>query len=345
MAAMTAIVLVIALMSGVVLASNIFKNPSAETGPSIGNTLVAFNPYDQEGRWHKGQLHCHSYLSDGSMSPDAVVARYAELGYDFVASTDHGIIAYPNGSILVIGSEYGKGSAETSPLPHIGALNISTIPSEDLGVDQRIANILGQGGFAIINHPASSGFLMGDPVWSTIPNYTGVELMSYSDNDYTIAQWDNLLTQGKRIWGVADDDSHDIGSMNVRWVMVRVPGNLTTDKILDALRQGSFYSSQGPTIKDIEVSNNIIKVTSPGADRISFYGSGGKLLYTRTGGEVSYQITGTEGYVRAEVDHAGKKAWTEPVFVKKADSGTIANQSITLELIALPWSTRPLPAA
>src|SRR3972149_4893317 len=37
----------------------------------------------------KGNLHTHTHLSDGLFSPEAVIARYRQLGYDFLAITDH----------------------------------------------------------------------------------------------------------------------------------------------------------------------------------------------------------------------------------------------------------------
>jgi hypothetical protein len=37
----------------------------------------------------KGQLHAHSSLSDGSLSPQELVRVYEDLGFDFLAITDH----------------------------------------------------------------------------------------------------------------------------------------------------------------------------------------------------------------------------------------------------------------
>lgn len=38
----------------------------------------------------RGNLHTHTLLSDGLLSPDEVIARYRNLGYDFLAITDPG---------------------------------------------------------------------------------------------------------------------------------------------------------------------------------------------------------------------------------------------------------------
>ena len=44
---------------------------------------------DETDVWLKGQLHAHSTLSDGSLSPQELVRVYEDLGFDFLAVTDH----------------------------------------------------------------------------------------------------------------------------------------------------------------------------------------------------------------------------------------------------------------
>ena len=40
-------------------------------------------------KWYKGNLHCHTYWSDGRAFPDQAIASYRDAGYDFCAVTDH----------------------------------------------------------------------------------------------------------------------------------------------------------------------------------------------------------------------------------------------------------------
>jgi hypothetical protein len=54
--------------------------------------LVACQTSDQ-GRWYKGNLHTHTLWSDGNHFPEMVVDWYASRGYDFLALTDHNIVA------------------------------------------------------------------------------------------------------------------------------------------------------------------------------------------------------------------------------------------------------------
>jgi histidinol phosphatase-like PHP family hydrolase len=42
-----------------------------------------------KGRYFRGNLHCHSDLSDGKRTPADVVAAYHDAGYDFIVLSDH----------------------------------------------------------------------------------------------------------------------------------------------------------------------------------------------------------------------------------------------------------------
>ncbi len=44
-------------------------------------------------KWYKGNLHCHSYWSDGDAFPEVVMEWYKSHGYQFISLTDHNILA------------------------------------------------------------------------------------------------------------------------------------------------------------------------------------------------------------------------------------------------------------
>jgi hypothetical protein len=49
---------------------------------------------------------------------------------------------------------------------------------------------------------------------------------------------------------------------------------------------------------------------------IQFIGQGGRVLKEAVSSPAQYDITGSEGYVRARIlDSNGRMAWTQPVFV------------------------------
>src|SRR5947209_6191196 len=56
--------------------------------------LMESLPFDKPGRFWRGNLHTHSTLSDGALSPEEVCALYRDAGYDFLALTDHFLERY-----------------------------------------------------------------------------------------------------------------------------------------------------------------------------------------------------------------------------------------------------------
>ena len=149
--------------------------------------------------------------------------------------------------------------------------------------------------------------------------------------------WDILLSQGKHIWAVADDDSHDyhnledINSMRpgLAWIVVRAD-QLTAQAITDSIAKGDFYASNGVVLDDITASDRqlTIRIDPSGSAPIlpgwksdsrfatCFIGKGGRVLAEVGGLTARYVVRGDEGYVRARItDSNGRQAWTQPVFV------------------------------
>lgn len=54
--------------------------------------LMANSSFAQE-KYYKGNLHTHSYWSDGDEFPEMIMEWYKNKGYDFLALSDHNIIA------------------------------------------------------------------------------------------------------------------------------------------------------------------------------------------------------------------------------------------------------------
>lgn len=54
--------------------------------------LVAV-PVQAQKRWYKGNLHTHSYWSDGDEFPERIMDWYKSRGYHFLALSDHNVLA------------------------------------------------------------------------------------------------------------------------------------------------------------------------------------------------------------------------------------------------------------
>ena len=50
----------------------------------------------QQGNFYKVNLHCHSTISDGKLTPYEVKQAYLEKGYSAVAFTDHDVLVCHN---------------------------------------------------------------------------------------------------------------------------------------------------------------------------------------------------------------------------------------------------------
>ncbi|MBT8319065.1 MAG: histidinol-phosphatase [Gramella sp.] len=55
-------------------------------------SIVSMSAIAQEAKWYKGNLHTHSYWSDGDEFPEMIMQWYKDRGYQFVALSDHNII-------------------------------------------------------------------------------------------------------------------------------------------------------------------------------------------------------------------------------------------------------------
>ncbi|HVZ64638.1 MAG TPA: CehA/McbA family metallohydrolase [Lacunisphaera sp.] len=207
--------------------------------------------------------------------------------------------------------------------------------------DRNIKEILAAGGVAQINHPNWHWYVRLDDLWG-LPDHTLFEVwngqltinnLGGTDDDgnsspSTEAMWDALLSKGKKIWAVADDDSHNYFHLDEErrvipgqaWVVVRA-AKLTADDLMTALHNGDFYASTGIVLDDIVASPKdyaiAIKGSSGDARFLTrFIGREGRVLAEVPGTKPHYVMKGDEGYVRASIiDSNGVRAWTQPVFL------------------------------
>src|SRR5690554_2996035 len=54
--------------------------------------IISTSCRQQQLKWYKGNMHTHSFWSDGDDFPESVAGWYHENGYDFLALTDHNTI-------------------------------------------------------------------------------------------------------------------------------------------------------------------------------------------------------------------------------------------------------------
>jgi hypothetical protein len=272
-----------------------------------------------EPNWYKGNLHTHTTRSDGRKEPQDAVNWYKSHGYSFIALTDHDLFTPEenhDGFIVLPGVEM---SAHTVGF---GMPAMDHVPVNQ-GQQKEIDLINAAGGISIVAHPYWHGLTFAH--LESLEGYLAVEVYNGEcdiDNarGYAGVYWDYLLSQGKRVLGVAVDDTHwmkDKGGMG--WICVNA-GSLSTQSLLSSIRQGKFYASQGPEIKQIYITEGQIKVECSPAQRINFitnapYGYV-ELANQSLLEEAAFTPQAQHTYVRIEVvDEQGKTAWSNPIWL------------------------------
>ncbi|HEU5318114.1 MAG TPA: CehA/McbA family metallohydrolase, partial [Chloroflexota bacterium] len=226
------------------------------------------NPFTLPGKWLRGNLHCHTTNSDGAMPPDRLLAHYSYAGWDFLSITDHGkVTTFPEGTALpdtvyIPGTEVGTkpGSTRAGTNYHICGIGVQEAPKAPEGAGPAAAQYLvdairEQGGLAHVAHAYWSGLRLED--LQPIRGLYAIEVYN-ADTEVHIGRglsqvvWDDLLTERIPTCAVAVDDCHRPAYDSIRaWTVVRAL-NRTPESILQALRAGWFYCSNGPEILDVQ---------------------------------------------------------------------------------------------
>ena len=301
--------------------------------------------------WRKGNLHTHTTNSDGDAPPEHVAGWYEEHGYDWLCISDHnhltilkeaesGSRAWP---LLVLGEEVTARAGGEIPV-HINAYGIERLvePFENESVidtlRENVKRIIEAGGMASINHPNFRWALTVTDLLS-VEGYRFIEVFNGHPAVNNIggggspgaeSMWDELLSAGRKVWGLATDDAHhytgEFGTTRSNpgrgWVQVRTE-KLDQASVLSAMSDGDFYSTSGVTIGDMAISSTGISLdidpenSSYGGARYTtvFHGKGGRVLERVDGLSPRYVPRSQDVYVRATVHSStGAMAWTQPVF-------------------------------
>lgn len=321
----------------------------------------------QDGaRWYRGNTHAHTLNSDGDVTPDMVVRWYREHGYHFTFITDHehitdvgplnGLFARAERFLVLSGQEVSQRVADPDHpdkvrQAHVNALGVTRViwpDGERYTANTSIAEtyasnlekIRSRGGLMQVNHPNFRWSVPMEEMLS-LPDSTIFELWNghpivYNEGGTdadgnamppTEVLWDSLLSRGKLLFGVGDDDSHSFWPRDAEdmdkarpgraWIWVRAD-TLTHEAILRSLRRGDFYASTGIQLADYRVTADEMYVSiTPSSDRrylTEFIGRGGEILASVPGMSATYVFSGDELYVRARVtDSSGRKAWMQPI--------------------------------
>ncbi|MEP7338210.1 MAG: CehA/McbA family metallohydrolase [Acidobacteriota bacterium] len=298
--------------------------------------------------WYKGNTHTHTINSDGDSTPDEVVRWYREHGYNFLVLSDHNYLTEIDGlnsvfgaanKFLLIKGEEITDEFQKKPI-HINGLNVKEVVKPQRGdslastIQNDINAIRKVDGVPHINHP-NFHWAFGVNELKTVKNYRLLEIYNGHPQVNNLgggglpgleAMWDDILSAGMVVYGIAVDDAHNFKTPGDKtkstpghgWVMVRA-ASLNAADILQALEQGEFYASTGVTLSDYSADKKEINIRiAEGINSkytVQFVGQWGKVLKEVTTNPATYTFKGDEAYVRAKIiESNGKAAWTQPVF-------------------------------
>lgn len=293
----------------------------------------------------KGGLHCHTTRSDGKGTPEEVIRLHKENEYDFLALTDHKIYNYKNFTedvdiTIIPGTEYDntfvrENGFRTYHTVFIGPDDETNgykqderLPRGEATNQEEFQKYLDEA------HEKNNLTIYCHPQWSSTPtryfdklkgNFafevwnSGCAVEDDMDTDNGM-YWDELLGMGIKIFGVATDDGHEMYQHCKGWVMVNAVNNVKD--ILSSLEKGAFYASCGPVIKDFYVDDeNVVHIETSECERIIFQCDKhpSKMIEAEDEPltEAKVNLKDEYEYIRATVvDKEGRKAWTNPIFLK-----------------------------
>ena len=279
------------------------------------------SPYISDGLWLRGNCHTHTTNSDGRMTPQEAVAAYAELGHDFLCLSDHDALTDVAGldslGLVLVPSVEFSGN---SHMLGLGVRSVLEAPTQQELIDAVGADH----GLSVLCHPNWLEHFNHYPyeMMLGLTGFIGIEIFNgvcieQAGNHLATDKWDRLLSAGRRVWGLADDDAHAAGQVGQAWNVVRARER-SVAAILEALRTGSFYASCGVTIRAIAAQGPRLRIEAADADRIVLFGLHGARRAVVDGPVLDLDLSEVEGpYVRAECyGRGGATAWTQPFFIR-----------------------------
>jgi len=292
-------------------------------------------PFGRPGRFFKGNLHTHSTNSDGDHAPAEVIDRYRRAGYDFLTLSDHFLerYGYPvtdtralrrDDFTTLIGAELHVSRTLNDELWHVLAIGLPTdfaSPGEGEDIVSLTRRAADAGAFLGLVHPAWYGLTPDDA--QGIDRAHAIEVYNHgthveNDRGYGWALCDILLNQGWRLTGFATDDAHHVTHDAFGgWIQVWAE-RLDPELILESLKAGRYYSSQGPEIHDIRFEDGEIHVTCSPVAVISAQGKGSRTKYVKGNGLTEGRLPlgrFKDSHIRITVcDDQGRHAWSNPVW-------------------------------
>ena len=329
--------------------------------------------FGKNKQFFKANLHAHTHLSDGRLSPQELKKEYKKRGYSVVAFTDHEHIIdnshLADESFLPITAceiaiKDGEPTDSTLKNPKLRVCHLNfysfdphneATPFYNKNYDKFLNNHSAplvapqpehprkygaEGINEIIKGATEQGFLVSynHPSWSLesaldYADYKGLFAVEIYNHSCTVlgfsndeVAYDHLLRRGNRLFCTATDDCHNKSPIGTAdndsfggWVMIDAK-SLDYSDVMNALKNGDFYSSTGPEIYKISKRGNKLTVKCSPAAKVVLITGGRRTetCFAETDSlieKATFKLCDTDGYARIRVEDCnGKKAYSNAYF-------------------------------
>lgn len=233
--------------------------------------------------WFRGDLHLHTFYSDGSWTVKSLLDFAENNNLDFVSLTDHNTFAhhaeldalagnYKN--LLVLRGEevtsYG-GHFNVWGLPKNELIDFRIAPKDALRLQTIVDGVHRLGLLASLNHPTA---LCGGCDWSygDWTKMDAVEIWNGAwdlQDEAALKKWDELLQNNQKITAIGSSDTHNPPlAENKNGLAVGVPTNhvgmknLIQAELLAAIKNGRVWMSESS-------ANYVLEFSAFGSSRIN----------------------------------------------------------------------------
>ncbi len=307
----------------------------------------------ESGNFYKANLHCHTTLSDGRLTPEEIKKYYTDAGYSIVAFTDHDKYIKHNelsdAAFLAL-----NGFEADISRPHEISRNLvkcwhlnfyDTNPDRRTEVNipfpyapyketkkimEYVKSMVEEGFIVSYNHPHWSMQNLDD--YRHIEGIFALEIFNFGTYQTGHAEetgcvYDDLLRMGKRIYCTATDDNHNRHEFGSPYwdsfggfTMIKAE-SLNYENIINSLKNGNFYASRAPEIKELYIEDSVVHIKCSPVSSIAFINGGRnhKRIFPASDeklSEAEFPVNAEDIYFRLElVDAEGKKAFTNAYFL------------------------------
>ena len=306
-----------------------------------------YNPYsdDTSALWIKANFHAHSiawnHLTNGHQTPAEIEDVYRKLGYDVacISNYEH-VTAVQTKQVKSLSIyEHGYNISKTHQLVFEPAkVTFFDLPFlQTASMKQSVINTLSLNSSCVaLAHPfLRNGY--SDEDLKKLSGYNLLEVLNHSGN--SSGKWDVILSAGKPVWCIGDDDMHDArksSEVGVCWTMINSINK--NESIVDALKKGNAYSVCGRkgvaenALKRLAVNGDTMHVKLLyKANEIRLIGQHGILKHTVNNSDSAmYIFKPGDTYIRAEIINDNSKLYLNPVV--RSNNNQVPSNSCTASI-------------